>query len=167
MPSAQVLESKKELVGSLTEKLKKSVAGVVVDYKGISVDEDTKLRKAFREENVEYFVVKNTMLRFAAKEAGLDGIIPSLEGTTAIALSESDVVAPAKVASKFAKQFTNYFNIKTGFMDGAVMEVKDIDALGNLPSREQLLTQLAVALSGNVRGLAVALNAIAEQKESA
>ena len=97
MPSAKILEQKKQMVADLTDKIKAAAAGVVVDYKGINVADDTKLRKELREAGVHYAVVKNSMLRFAVKEAGYEGLDSVLEGTTAIALSDSDPVAAAKV----------------------------------------------------------------------
>lgn len=167
MPSNKVLEQKQQYVANLTEKLKSATAGVVVDYKGISVAEDTALRKEFREAGVEYAVVKNTMLRFAAKNAGLEGLDNVLEGTTAIALSNDDAIAPAKVAAKFADSIKTGFSIKAGFMDGEILEADKVVAVGKLPSKDQLIGQLLSVLTGNLRGMAVALNAIAEQKESA
>lgn len=167
MPSAEVLKQKQEYVASLTEQLKGAAAGVLVDYKGISVADDTGLRKEFREAGVQYSVVKNTMLRFAAKEAGLEGLDAYLEGTTALAFSADDPVAPAKIAAKYSDKLKDTFSIKAGFMDGGVMTAEEAIALGKLPSKEQLIGQLLSVLTGNIRGLAVALNAIAEQKESA
>ena len=166
MPSAELLKQKEQFVKELSEKLKNSAAGVLVDYKGITVADDTKLRKEFRA-GVEYTVIKNTMLRFAAKEAGLEGIIPSLEGTTALAICESDPVAPAKVAAKYADALKNCFTIKVGFMDGDVLDANKVIEVGKLPSKDQLVAQLLSVLTGNIRGMAVALNKIAEQKESA
>ena len=167
MPSAELLKQKEQYVAELAAKLKNSTAGVLVDYKGISVADDTKLRKEFREAGVEYAVVKNTMLRFAAKEAGLEGMIPALEGATALALSESDPIAAAKVATKFADSLKNCFTIKGGFMDGDVLDAAKVTEVGKLPPKEQLVAQLLSVLTGNIRGMAVALNKIAEQKESA
>lgn len=167
MPSANVLESKKQLVVDLTEKLKSATSGVLVDYKGISVADDTALRKEFREAGVEYAVVKNTMLKFAAQNAGLEGLESYLEGTTALAFSTSDAVAPAKVAVKYADKIKKGFDIKAGFMDGQVLNAAKMTEVGKLPSKEQLIGQLLSVLTGNIRGMAVALNAIAEQKESA
>lgn len=167
MPSNEVLKQKEQLVADLTEKLKGAAAGVLVDYKGINVADDTALRREFREAGVQYTVVKNTMLRFAAKNAGLDDLAPSLAGTTAIALCENDAVAPAKVAAKYADKIKNGFDIKAGFMDGKVLSADKVVEVGKLPSKEQLLSMLCSALSGNIRGLAVALSKIAEQKESA
>ncbi len=167
MPSSEVLKQKEQFVAELTEKLKSATAGVLVDYKGITVADDTALRKEFREAGVDYAVVKNTMLRFAAKNVGLDGLVPSLEGTTAIALSENDAVAPAKVAAKYADKIKDGFSIKAGFMDGDVLSADKVVEVGKLPSKDQLIGQLLSVLTGNIRGMAVALNAIAEQKEQA
>lgn len=165
MPSAEILKQKEQLVADLTEQLKSAAAGVLVDYKGINVADDTALRKEFREAGVEYMVVKNTMLRFAARNAGLDDLSSVLEGTTALAISKDDAVAPAKVAAKYADKIKSGFSIKGGFMDGGVLPVEKVVELGNLPSREQLLAMLCSALSGNIRGLAVALSKIAEKQE--
>ncbi len=163
MPSEKVLQSKKEIVAELSQKLNGAVSGVVVDYKGITVADDTKLRKELREAGVEYRVVKNTLLRFAAKDCGLDDMCSVLEGTTAIAISNDDAIAPAKILGKFAEDSKGKFTIKSGFMDGKVMSVEDVIAMSKLPGKEQLLAMLLSALTGNVRGLAVALNAIAEK----
>lgn len=167
MPSTQVLNEKQQLVEDLTKKLQGAISGVIVDYKGISVADDTALRKEFREANVEYTVIKNTMLRFAAEKAGLTGLDDILNGTTALAISDSDAVTPAKIAVKYSDKLKDIFTVKGGFMDGAFMNATDTTALGKLPSKEALIGQLLSVLTGNVRGLAVALNAIAEQKESA
>lgn len=167
MPSAKALQQKQQTVAELTEKLKNAAAGVLVDYKGINVADDTALRKEFREAGVEYTVVKNTMLRFAANNIGLSGLDSVLEGTTALAISNDDAVAPAKIVAKYADKIKDGFNIKAGFMDGEVIDAAKVVAVGKLPSKEQLMGQLVSVLTGNIRGLAVALNAIAEQKESA
>ncbi len=163
MPSAKILEQKKQTVADLTDKIKSAVAGVVVDYKGINVADDTKLRKELREAGVHYAVVKNTMLRFAVKEAGYEGLGSVLEGTTAIALSDSDQVAAAKVLTKYANDSKGKFTVKAGFVDGGVIDAAKVAELGSLPNREALLSMLCSALQGNLRGLAVALNAIAEK----
>lgn len=166
MPSEKILSEKQQIVVNLTEKLKKATSGVLVDYKGINVEEDTNLRKEYREAGVDYFVVKNTLLKLAAKEVGLDELFPSLEGTTALALSE-DAIMAAKIAVKYSDKLKETYNIKVGFMDGEVLSGADVIALGKLPSKEQLVGQLLSVLTANVRGLAISLNKIAEQKESA
>lgn len=166
MPNAKVLEEKKALVASLVEKIKNSPAGVLVDYKGINVADDTALRKELREAGVEYKVVKNTMLKFAAQELGFDGFIEHLNGTTAIAISTTDdVVAPAKILSKFAKTHENY-TIKVGFLEGAVIPASEVDSLAKLPSRETLIAQVLYSFNYPIMQLAIALNAIAEKGEA-
>ncbi len=163
MPSEKILSQKKETVAELTSKLKNAVAGVVVDYKGITVADDTKLRKELREAGVDYAVVKNTMLRFAAKEVGYEALNDVLEGTTALAISEDDQVAAAKILTKYAEGSKGKFVVKAGFVDGGVIDAAKVAELGKLPNREGLLSMLCSALQGNIRGLAVALNAIAEK----
>lgn len=162
MPSEKVLSQKQQYVAELAEKLKGSVAGVVVDYKGINVADDTVLRKNLREAGVDYTVVKNTMLKFAIKEAGLEGLADVLEGTTAIAISKEDPIIAAKLLGEFADKNKN-FTIKAGYMDGEVMDADKVIALGKLPSKQQLVGQLVSVLVAPIRGLAVALNAIAEK----
>ena len=165
MPNIKVLEQKKQVVIDLADRLKNAAAGVLVDYKGINVEQDTKLRKSFREAGVKYEVVKNTLLKLAIKEAGLDELEAVLDGTTAIATAAEDAVAPAKVFKDFVKEnSTLEISFKSGFADGKVLSLDEINALADLPSREALLTMLASALLGTVRGLAVALNAVAEKK---
>jgi large subunit ribosomal protein L10 len=163
MPSEKILSQKKQTVAQLTDKMKNAVAGVLVDYKGITVTDDTKLRKELREAGVEYSVEKNTMLRFAAKEVGYEALNDVLKGTTALAISNSDEVAAAKVLTKYAEK--GKFVIKAGFVDGGVIDAAKVAELGKLPSREDLLSMLCSALQGNIRGLAVALNAIAEKND--
>ena len=162
MPSATILSEKQKYVADLAEQLKNAVAGVIVDYRGINVADDTALRKELREAGVKYTVVKNTMLRLAAREAGLD-VEGVLEGTTALATSDSDYVAAAKILCKYADAQEN-FNIKLGFMDGEVLDAAKVQELGNLPSKEELLTQLVYVLSAPMRGLAVSLNEIAKKQ---
>ena len=103
MPNASVLEQKKAAVTELVEKLKAAQSGVIVDYRGLTVEEDTKLRAKLREAGVEYKVVKNTLTRFAAKEVGFDELDAQLNGPTSLAISTEDPVAPAKVIAEFAK----------------------------------------------------------------
>jgi len=163
LPSEKILQQKQEVVADLKTKLGSAVAGVLVDYKGITVADDTKLRKELREAGVEYGVVKNTLLRFAAKEAGFDELTSVLEGTTALAVSHEDPVVAAKILNKYAEDSKGKFVIKAGFVEGKVLDKAGVEHLAKLPNREQLLVQLLSVLNGNIRGLAVALNAIAEK----
>ncbi len=164
MPSEKILKQKQELVVSLKDEIASSVSGVVVDYKGINVADDTKLRTELREAGVTYKVVKNSLLRFAFNGTDLEGMTDVLQGTTAIAFSKEDPIAPAKVLGKYAEDSKGTFSIKNGFMEGRVMTAEEVIALGKLPGKEQLLSMLCSALQGNIRGLAVALNAIAEKE---
>ncbi len=176
MPSEKILEQKKAIVADLAEKLKSSCAGVVVDYKGINVADDTKLRKELRESGVEYFVVKNTLLQRAVKEAGLEDLEPVLEGTTAIAISQEDHVAAARILCGFGKK-NKFFNAKAGFVEGKVISEAEVNNLAKLPPKEELIAKtvgslnapisgLVTVLDGTIKGLVVVLNAVA-QKQSA
>ena len=176
MPSEKILEQKKALVASLSDKLKNSCAGVIVNYKGINVSDDTKLRKELREAGVEYFVVKNTLLQRAAKEAGLDGLEPVLEGTTAIAISKEDHVAAARILCKFADE-NDFFKAKAGFIEGKVISEAEVNNLAKLPTKEVLVAKalgglnapisgFVTVLNGTIKGLVVALNAIAEKQSA-
>lgn len=163
MPSEKILQQKKQEVEELAAKLKASAAGVLVDYKGINVANDTKLRKELREAGVAYSVVKNTLLGFAAKQVGYDALESVLEGTTAIAISETDQIVAAKILTKYAEDSKGKFVVKAGFVDGGVISAEKVAELGKLPNRDGLLSMLCSALQGNIRGLAVAINAIAEK----
>ena len=163
MPSEKILTQKQAYVAELREKIAGSVAGVVVDYKGINVADDTKLRKELREAGVEYTVVKNTMLRLAIKDTGIESISDVLEGSTALAISKEDPIAAAKILNKYAEDSKGAFSIKAGYIDGAAMSKAEVEELAKLPGREGLLSMLLSALTGNLRGLAVAINAIAEK----
>ena len=161
MASEKVLQEKQAFVAALTEKLNGATTGVIVNYSGITVAEDTALRRQLREAGVEYTVVKNTLLKRAAEAANLNGLDDSLHGTTALALCD-DYTAAAKVLSKYAEG-SKTFKIKAGFMDGEVIGADKVDELAKLPSKEGLLSMLLSVLNGPIRGLAVALNAIVEK----
>lgn len=168
MPSEKTLSAKKERVAQLVEMLKNSAAGVLVDYKGITVEEDTKLRKELREAGVSYFVEKNTILRFALKEAGLDGITNVLEGTTAIAISNDDQTAPARILGKFAEDCKGEkFFLKAGYIGEDVYDEAGVKALSKIPSRETLLAQLVGSLQGPIQKLAATLQAVVDKDNEA
>ena len=176
MPSAAILEQKKQSVVKLAEKMKTAVAGVVVDYRGINADNDTKLRRKLREAGVDYFVIKNSLLRFAAKEADFEGLLEHFVGTTAVAVASDPVIA-AKILNEYAAASRGKYSIKAGFIEGKVIDAKGVEALAKLPSREVLvaqalaglnapITSFVSVLNANIRGLAVALSAILEQKSA-
>ena len=163
MPSEKTLSAKKERVAQLVEMLKNSAAGVLVDYKGITVEEDTKLRKELREAGVSYFVEKNTILRFA-----LNGITNVLEGTTAIAISNDDQTAPARILGKFAEDCKDEkFFLKAGYIGEDVYDEAGVKALSKIPSRETLLAQLVGSLQGPIQKLAATLQAVVDKDNEA
>ena len=161
MPSAKILEAKKQAVEELKATLTKAVAGVFVDYCGLTVEQDTKLRNKLREANVEYKVVKNTLTRFAANEIGLEGLDEILNGPTALAISETDEVIAAKVLNDFAKE-NEALEIKSGFLEGKVMSVDEVKTLANTPSREVLIAKLMGSMNSPISALARTLQALVD-----
>lgn len=162
MPSTIVLEKKKAQVADLVERLNNSCAGVVVDYKGINVADDTALRKELREAGVKYTVVKNSILKRAAEEVGLTIDSTVVEGTTAVATSAEDYVAAARILNKYAEAHDN-FTIKTGYLDGKVIEQAEVVALAKLPSREALLASIASVVVEPIACIARAVSALEEK----
>lgn len=165
MPSEKVLLAKQEKVAALTETLKNAASGVLVDYKGITVEEDTKLRRELREAGVTYTVEKNSILRYALKNAGLDELTDVLKGTTAIAISNDDQTAPARVLGKFASSVEDKFNLKAGFIGEEIYDEQGVVALSKIPSKDVLLSQLVGSLQGPMQKLAAIINAVADSKE--
>lgn len=164
MPNASVLEQKKAIVAELTEKLQNAASGVLVDYKGITVAEDTALRVELRQNDVQYGVVKNTLARFAMNNVGLGELDDVLNGTTSLATSANDPIAPMRVINKYAKQLgDSKFTIKGGFMDGKVLSLEEITALAELPSKETLQAQALGMMLAPITSLAIVLKAIAEK----
>ena len=162
MPSVQVLEQKKQVVADLVERLNGSIAGVIVDYKGINVEDDTKRRKELRDAVVNYTVVKNTLLKRAIAETELNGLDSVLEGTTALATSADDYVAAARILCKFADTHKN-FEVKNGFIDKEVIDVAKITGLAKLPSREILLANVLGAFQAPISAFARAIQAIVDK----
>ncbi len=166
MPNAKVLSEKQAIVAALTDDLKAASSGVVVDYRGITVAEDTALRKELREAGVQYAVVKNTLLRRALDSldmAELDGV---LNGSTSLAISKDDPIAPMRIVNKYAKQMGDRFNIKAGFMDGKVLPLDDILALSELPSKDALLAQVLGMLLMPITSLAAVTQAIVDKQSA-
>jgi len=160
MPSAKILEQKKAAVADLTEKMKGATAGVIVDYRGLTVEEDTKLRVKLREAGVYYKGVKNTLTRFAANEIGFTELDEVLNGPTALALSD-DPIAPAKVLSDFAKENPN-LEIKAGFLDGNVISIDEIKRLAATPSRDTLIAKIMGSLNAPISNLVRTLQALVD-----
>ena len=164
MPNAKVLSEKQAIVASLTEKLQGAAAGVLVDYKGITVSEDTALRAELRKNNVEYAVVKNTLLRFAVNNCGMNELDDLLNGTTSLAICNDDPVAPARIVNDFAKKLGDRFSIKGGFMDGKVMPLSEVMALAEIPPLPVLQAQVLGTMLAPISGLACVLKQIAEKQ---
>ncbi|MBE6847027.1 MAG: 50S ribosomal protein L10 [Oscillospiraceae bacterium] len=167
MPSEKILQQKQAKVEALTEQLKGAVACVLVDYKGISVADDTKLRRELREAGVSYSVQKNTLLRFALHNVGYDQFDGVLEGTTAIAISDNDQTAAARILGAYAEKSDGKFTLKAGFVDGEVYDAAGVMALSKVPSKDVLLAQLVGSLQGPYQKLAATLQALVEKNESA
>ena len=164
MPNAKVLESKKAVVESLTGKIQDATSVVFVDYKGITVAQDTELRKQFREAGVEYSVVKNTLTNFAAKNAGYD-FSEVLNGTTAMASTTGDPIAPARIVCEFAKKNKNVLSIKGGIVEGSVLSADALNGFGELPSKNALVAQVLGTFLAPISSLACVLDQIRQQKE--
>ena len=164
MPNAKVLESKKAVVDALTSKVKEASSVVFVDYKGITVAQDTELRKQFREAGVEYSVVKNTLTNFAAKDAGYD-FAEVLNGTTAMASTTGDPIAPARIVCEFAKKNKNTLSIKGGVVEGSVLSADQLNGFGELPSKNALVASVLGTFLAPISSLAFVLDQIRMQKE--
>jgi large subunit ribosomal protein L10 len=161
---SSIIEQKKQIVEEIAEKFKASKSTVVVDYRGLTVSEVTELRKQLREAGIDFKVYKNTLTRRATEVAELSGLNESLTGPNAIAFSNDDIIAPAKILNDFAKKH-EALEIKAGVIEGNIASVEEIKALATLPSREGLLSMLLSVLQAPIRNLALATKAVAEQKE--
>ena len=165
MPNAKVLESKKAVVEALTGKIKEATSVVFVDYKGITVAQDAELRTQFREAGVEYSVVKNTLTRFATKEIGYD-FDEVLNGTTAMASTTGDPIAPARIVCEFAKKNKGInLSIKGGVVEGSVLSAAELNGFGELPSKNALVASVLGTFLAPISSLAFVLDQIREQKE--
>ncbi len=161
MPSQKILEEKKQIVEALKEQMQSAVSGVLVDHCGLTVEQDTKLRRAFREAGVDYKVVKNTLTRIAANEIGFNELDPILNGPTAMAISMTDEVAAAKVIGDFAKE-NEQLEIKAGFLDGKVISIDEVKKLAATPSRDVLLAKLLGSLNAPASNLVRTLQALVD-----
>lgn len=161
---SNVIEQKQQHVEVISEQLKNSVSTVLVDYRGLTVSEVTELRKQLRDAGIEFKVYKNTMVRRAADSVGLSELNEFLVGPSAIAFSNEDVIAPAKIIHEFAKKHES-LEIKAGVIEGSFVPVEDVKSIASLPSRDGLLSMLLSVLQAPVRNFAYAVKAIGEEKE--
>ncbi len=165
MPSAKILAQKQAATEALTEKIKGAAAGVLVNYTGITVDADTALRKALREAGVDYHVYKNTMTGRACEAAGYGDMKQYLNGMNALAVSANDPIAPAKILKEYADKIET-FSLVAGFVDGAVIDAKQVEDLANTPSKEVLIGRLLGSIQAPLYSLARVLSAITEKDEA-
>jgi large subunit ribosomal protein L10 len=174
--SAETIRAKEEKVGEITELFRDAKSVVLVDYRGLTVEEATNLRNEFRKEGVKYHVLKNAMVDRAAAQLNIEGLSEYLKGPSAFAFGYTDPVLPAKIVTDFIKK-TRKMSIKAGLVDGKVIDEKGVKALADLPSREVLVAKLlgsmnapisglVTVLGGTVRSLLYTLNAIQAQKEA-
>ncbi|PEV95489.1 50S ribosomal protein L10 [Bacillus cereus] len=161
---SKVIETKQQVVTEIADKLRASKSTIVVDYRGLTVSEATELRKQLREAGVEFKVYKNSLTRRAAESAEMAELNEFLTGPNAIAFSNEDVVAPAKVLNDFATKH-EALEIKVGVIEGKLVTLDEVKAIATLPSREGLLSMLLSVLQAPIRNLALATKAVAEQKE--
>lgn len=164
MPNAKVLSEKQAIVNALAERIKSAESGVLVDYKGITVAEDTALRTELRKDEVNYTVVKNTLTRKALDMLGMDGLDHVLNGTTSLATADKDPIAPFRILSDYSKKLGDRFNIKAAFMDGKILSDSEIAEISELPSKDALYAKVLGTMIAPITGLAVCLGQILEQK---
>ena len=167
MANANVINEKAAVVAALVERLNGAQSGVFVDYSGLTVAEDTEMRSAMRKEGIEYAVVKNTMMRRALDSVGMGELDSVLNGTTSLATSTEDPIAPIRMVSEYSKKLGDKFNIKAAFMEGKILSEAEIAQLASLTSKKDLYAQLVGTLMAPMANLAAVVNAIAEKGESA
>ena len=162
MPSKKILEQKQQAVAELTELIKASVAGVLVNYQGIKVEDDTKMRKALREAGVKYMVVKNSLTGRACENAGFGALKEHLNGMTAIAISENDPIIAAKVLKEYAEKVES-FQILSGYVDGELLDAAGVNALAEVPSKEVLIAKFLGSIRSPLYGFAYAIQAVIDK----
>ena len=163
MPNAKVLSEKQAIVEALVERIQGASAGIFVDYQGITVAEDTALRTEMRKENVDYTVVKNTLTRIAIDKVGMNDLDSVLNGSTSLATSSEDPIAPFRIVADYSKKLGDKFNVKAAFMEGKILSEQEIAALSTLTSKNDLYGQLAGTLNSIIAGLAVCLGEVVEK----
>ena len=164
MPNAKVLSEKQAIVDALVERIQKAGAGICIDYKGITVEEDTALRSELRKENINYTVVKNTLVRKALDKIGMSELDSVLNGTTSLATTEDDPIAPFRIVNDYSKKMNDRFNVKAAFMEGKLLSESEIVELAALPSKDALYARVLGTMLAPISSLAVCLGQILEQK---
>lgn len=164
MPNAKVLSEKQAIVAALSDRIKNASSGVLVDYKGITVADDTALRTEMRKEGINYTVIKNTLVRRALDELNLGELDSVLNGTTSMATTDGDPIAPFRIVSDYSKKLGDCFNIKAAFMDGQVLSEAEVAEIAELPSKDALYAKVLGTMIAPITGLAVCLGQILEKQ---
>jgi len=164
MPNAKVLSEKEAIVAALAERIQNAGSGILIDYKGITVAEDTELRSKMRENGIEYTVVKNTLTRKALDKLGMNALDDVLNGTTSLATTENDPIAPFDILTEFSKKMNDKFNIKAAFIEGKVLSEAEIGEVASLKTKNGLYSKVLGTMIAPITGLAVCLGQILEQK---
>ena len=166
MANKNIIKQKEEEVNALAEKMKNAKLILFTDYRGINVEDVTKLRKTLRDSKTEYKIIKNNISKRALEKCEITGLDTAVEGPTAVIISEEDYLEPAKAIYNYSKN-NDFYKIKGGIIEGKVMTAEEIITLAKLPSRQELIAKLAGALLGNITKLAVVLDSVKAQKENA
>ena len=156
------VELKQPIVAEISEAIKEAQSVVLVDYRGLTVEQDTNLRKQLREAGVTYKVYKNTMMNFAFKGTDFEALAPYLEGPSAVAISTTDATAPARILAKFAKE-AKALEIKAGVVEGNVYDATGMQAISQIPSRDELISKLLGSLQSPITNFARVMNQLAEK----
>lgn len=165
MPSQKILEQKQAIVENLAEQLGRAASGVLVKYEGITVEDDTKMRKALREAGVEYAVIKNTLIGKACEKVGLEGLKAQLNGMNALAISFEDPIAPAKILKEYAEKIES-FEIRGGILEGSVVDVATVNELASIPPKEQLVAKFLGSIQSPLYKFAYVLQAIVDKENA-
>ena len=167
MPNAKVLSEKQAIVEALVQRLQNASSGILIDYQGINVEQDTALRTDMRKDKIDYTVVKNTLTRIALDKLGMNELDSVLNGSTSLATTDGDPIAPFRIVADYSKKLGDKFNVKAAFLEGKILSEQEIEALSTLTSKNDLYGQLAGTLNSIIAGLAVALAEVIEKSGGA
>ena len=163
MPNAKVLSEKQAIVEALAQRLQNASSGILIDYQGINVEQDTALRTDMRKDKIDYTVVKNTLTRIALDKLGMNELDSVLNGSTSLATTDGDPIAPFRIVADYSKKLGDKFNVKAAFLEGKILSMGEIEELSTLTSKSDLYAKLAGTLNSIIAGLAVCLSEAVEK----